>query len=55
MWKELGGQEPVRILSTVKEAVEFVDANYTGARVIVAGSTYLVGTVHYLVNVGESS
>jgi hypothetical protein len=39
----------VRTMFTIKDAVEFVDKNYTGARVIVVGGLYLAGVVRSIV------
>jgi folylpolyglutamate synthase/dihydropteroate synthase len=40
-------------MATVKDAVEFVDENYSGARVIVAGGLYLAGAVRSIVHERE--
>jgi hypothetical protein len=36
-------------MATVKDAVRFVDENFNGARVIVAGGLYLAGAVRSIV------
>jgi folylpolyglutamate synthase/dihydropteroate synthase len=50
VWQELVGQAVfVRTVVTVKDAVEFVDETYTGARILVAGGLYLAGAVRSIV------
>jgi len=39
----------VRTMATVKDAVEFVNGIYSGARVIVAGGLYLASAVRSIV------
>jgi len=52
IWQKLIGQAAVaRTVVTVKDAVEFVDQNYTGARVLVAGGLYQAGAVRSILQV----
>jgi len=52
VWQKLAGQAArVRTMATVKDAVEFVDQNYAGARVLVAGGLYQAGAVRSMVHV----
>jgi hypothetical protein len=41
-------------MTTVKDVVEFIDENYVGARVIVAG-VHIAGVVRYIVHEGSKS
>lgn len=48
VWEELSGHKVMEVAADVKQAVRYIERNFSGADVLVIGSVYLAGAVRYL-------